>query len=310
MIIHEVTQELVTIAEDSWAIQLGAFSKRSNAEAYRRTLHKLLGKDVEIVIEGNYYKVRILDLKTRDEVDNNIAILKKNGVTELWVIRLKAKQQQLVLTEKVDTVTKITETYIEAPVPVFSFEMVLQVGAFNNESYATRLRDRLTATINKPVIIVPEDGFYKVRITGFENLEEIEKLIPALDFLGLNDLWIPPVTKEEVVTPPAMTEADSIGKAVIEKPQLPVLEEKPVVTEPTYALQVGVYRKKIQALRAQRKIMSKLKLPVDIVEQWGYYHVVVTGFFTKEETYRYFPELTGLGYPGISLIENYRKKEE
>ncbi len=308
MIIHEVTQELITIAEDSWAIQLGAFKKKSNAEAYRKTLQKLLGKDVEIVIEGDYYKVRILDLKTREEVDRNIAILRKNGVTELWVIRLKAKQQQLVLTEKVDTVTKITETLVDSSIPVFSFDMVLQVGAFNNESNALRLKEKLSATLNKPVIIVPENGFYKVRITGFESLEEIEKLIPSLGFLGYNDLWIPPVTKEEVVVQPVVTEPDTTVKAIVEIPQLPVVEEKPAAPEPTFALQVGVFRKRTEAVRAQRKIMKKLNLPVDIVEQWGYYHVVVTGFYTKEETYKFYPELTGLGYPGVSLIENYRKQ--
>jgi hypothetical protein len=62
-------------------------------------------------------------------------------------------------------------------------------------------------------------------------------------------------------------------------------------------------------LRAQRRITSKLNLPVEIVEQWNLYHVIVTGFFTREETFRYYPELTSLGYPGISLIENYKRQQ-
>ncbi len=49
MIIHEVTQELVTITEDSYAIQLGAFKSKSNAEAMRRKLQKQLNKKVDIV---------------------------------------------------------------------------------------------------------------------------------------------------------------------------------------------------------------------------------------------------------------------
>ena len=59
MIIHEVTQELVTITEDSWAIQLGAFRQKSNAESMRRKLEAQLGRKVEIIIEDNFYKVRI-----------------------------------------------------------------------------------------------------------------------------------------------------------------------------------------------------------------------------------------------------------
>jgi hypothetical protein len=57
------------------------------------------------------------------------------------------------------------------------------------------------------------------------------------------------------------------------------------------------------ALKAQRKITSKLKLKVEIVKQWDRYIVLIRGFHTREETYRYYPELAGLGYPGVSLIE-------
>ena len=35
MIIHEVTQELVTIEKDSYAIQMGAFKVKANAERMR-----------------------------------------------------------------------------------------------------------------------------------------------------------------------------------------------------------------------------------------------------------------------------------
>lgn len=78
---------------------------------------------------------------------------------------------------------------------------------------------------------------------------------------------------------------------------------------PTVALQVAVFQKKSQALRAQKKITSRLNLPVEIVVQWDYYHVIVTGFFTREQTYKYYPELTRLGYPGISLIDNYKQEK-
>ena len=310
MIIHEVVQELVTISEDSWAIQLGAFRNKSNAEAYRRKLHKLLGKDVEIVVEDGYYKVRILDLKTREEVDRNIELLRQNGVTELWVIRLKAKQQQLVLTEKVDSIATVTETITGTAAPIISTDMVLQAGAFRDENNAVRLRDKLSATINKPVVIVPEEGYYKVRVTGFETLEEIEKMIAALGFLGHRDIWIPSFRDTAAVAAPGLTiPPDTITEAVTEIPEIPVDEKEISEAEPTVALQVGVFQKKRHAVRAQRKIISRLDLPVEIVEQWGYYHVIVTGFFTREETYAYYPELAGLGYPGITLIENYKSRE-
>jgi hypothetical protein len=73
--------------------------------------------------------------------------------------------------------------------------------------------------------------------------------------------------------------------------------------EPTISLRVATYYKQSQALRAQRKIHSKLNLPVEIVKKWDSYIVIITGFYTREETYKYYPELAGLGFPGISLIE-------
>jgi hypothetical protein len=88
-----------------------------------------------------------------------------------------------------------------------------------------------------------------------------------------------------------------------------VFIEKPAPTVPSVALQVAIFRKESQALRAQKRIMAKLNLPVEIVKQWDYYHVLVTGFYTREETYPYYPELAGLGYPGITLIDNYRRQK-
>ena len=69
LITHEVTQELVTISEDSYAIQMGAFRQKAYAESYRTKIAKILGKPVEIIIEDDFYKVRISNIKERKEVD-------------------------------------------------------------------------------------------------------------------------------------------------------------------------------------------------------------------------------------------------
>jgi cell division septation protein DedD len=234
-IIHEVTEELLTISEDCYAIQVGAFKRRSNAEGMRRKLQGMLRtKDVNIVLEGDYFRVRIFNFRTRGEVDEQISGLKKYGFNEFWVVKLLAKQQQRILVFKEDTVVVIKETVINEPVPI----------------------------INNPAE---------------------EKLI--------------------IVQP------DTVKKAVEVKPEVHAVTEKPVAPEPTIALRVAVFHNHLKALRAQRKIINKLGLPVEIVQQYEYYNVIVTGFFTREETYRYYPELAGIGYPSIVLIENYKKQQ-
>ncbi len=74
--------------------------------------------------------------------------------------------------------------------------LVLQVGAFVKETNATVFKEKLSAIIDKRVIMVIEEGYYKVQLTGFKNIEEIEKIIPALGLIGVRDYWIPPAKKD------------------------------------------------------------------------------------------------------------------
>ena len=110
MIIHELSEEVYTITEDSWAIQIGAFRSRAYAEGFQKMLERELGKDVQITIAGEYYRVSILDLPTREEVDENVVKLNKLGFKELWIIHLLARQQQRVLITKEDSLARIRET--------------------------------------------------------------------------------------------------------------------------------------------------------------------------------------------------------
>lgn len=323
LIIHELTEELYTITEDSWAIQVGAFKDRSYAEGFRSRLEKELGKEVKIVIEGDFFRVRILDLPTRAEVDETVRKLNEIGFNELWIIRLVAKQQQRVLVTREDSLARISETRIERVVtPEFVPGLVIQAGAFRDKSNALALRDKLDAMLDKPVVIVTEDGYDKVRIAGFESLEELERYLPVLGMLGIRDIWIPPVktpevgvkTAEPLAAPyeephydsiPALARImpDSLLKLAPETDRESLSGERPVVKEPPVSLQVAVYHSKARAMKARRKIMKNLGLPVEIAVQWEYYRVIIPGFMTREETYRYYPELAGLGFDSIYMID-------
>jgi cell division protein FtsN len=312
-VIHEITEFVYTTDRDSWAIQIGAFKSRALAERFRRILDKNLGKKVEIMIAGEYYRVRILDLNSRKEVDENIFKLNKLGFKELWIIHLLARDKQILLLTKEDSLARIRATYGERATPVTSQNLSIQVGAFNVESNATALQKKLSALLEKPVTVVPQDDLYKVRITGFTSYEEMMKVIPALDMMGMRDIWIMPVPEAEQIPPERET---GLRRAEIPVDSTLRVSEKAKGTmaaesrhEPTIALQVAIYHRQSQALRAKKRIESRLNLPVEIVFQWDYYHVIVTGFFTREETYQYYPELAGIGYPGVTLLMNYKRQK-
>ena len=198
------------------------------------------------------------------------------------------------------------------------FDMVIQVGAFRKEVNATVFREKLAAIIDKPVIIVNEEGYYKVQLTGFKNVEEIENIIPALGLIGIKDFWIPPSKKETGALNSADLQPDTTQKppgekivspVVANEPENSLIEENLNVAETTFALEIGTFRQKNRALNAQEKVISKLKLPVEIVAQWNEYHVIITGFNNKTQINKYIPALARMGYNKISVIKNYKKHQ-
>ena len=185
-------------------------------------------------------------------------------------------------------------------------DLIIQVGAFRNESYALVLKDKLYAILDKTVIIVTEDGFFKVRIKGFSGEEEMEKFYSTLAFLGMRDFWVLPVKKQEEIAQQIVGQTDSIIKPDSVKTPLPdVGDSTSVLSPPNIVLQIDVFHNKSEALNAQKTITTKLNLTVEIVQVWKYYKVFVTGLHTRDEANKYFIAIAKLGYPKISLIMNY-----
>jgi hypothetical protein len=163
--------------------------------------------------------------------------------------------------------------------------------------------------IDKPVVLVSENGFFKVRINGFDSIEEIDRIIPILGLLGIKNLWVfRPKEKEDIKVQPII-KPDTILNVAANKIDLSVVqEERKVLSDPTFDLKVGVFYKKSKALRAQRRIKAKLKLTPEIINEWEYYIVLIRGFKTREEIFKYYPKLAAMGYPDSFMIENRIKQ--
>jgi len=320
LILHEMSEEVYTITEDSWAIQIGAFKSKEYAEGFKKMLERELGKEVQITVAGDYYRVRILDLPTRAEVDENVAKLNKLGFRELWIIHLLARQQQILLVPKTDSLAIVREA------PLTEAEIAeMSLGAFRMRTEAAALSKALSESLRKKGAIEFRGRYYRLQtpdqpVIDPTILKAMDELLPDVGKFEFRNEWNNPVRKMTVAEEPVAERIPiTVGKAPV-PPDKSVRvagelsdrlvfvgkQESPVTS---VALQVAIYHKESQARRAQKKIMSKLNLPVEIVKQWDYYHVLVTGFNTREETYPYYPELAGLGYPGITLIENYRRQK-
>jgi cell division protein FtsN len=274
LIVHEEIRELVTITSDSWAIQMGAFKNRSFAEGLRKKLEAIVGRSIEIVIEDDFYKLRISEIPDRMEVDSLISILHKGGVDQVWVLRLIAKQQQVIFREVSDSVLQIHQSKIFVP--------------FGEEFY--KLRTGGQPLIEPTVVNVIKSNTREARLSKGRP-RELVRLEADVPVKPREIITVTPV----LVTVPRI--APMAGNSIIEESRTKSLNI------PYISLQVGIFYKKAEAERARKRIMSKLNLPVEIVQQWEYFRVIITGFHSREETYQYYPELAGLGYPNISMIE-------
>ncbi|HEX2921314.1 MAG TPA: SPOR domain-containing protein [Bacteroidales bacterium] len=312
MVVHEVFEELVTITKDSWAIQLGAFKNRANAENLRKMLESQLGRKVEIVIADDFFKVRINEIPDRPEVDRIIEVLKNNGITELWIIGLKAKQQHIVLRERQDSVIKIVETKVEEP-EMFESKIFMPM----NEVFYKL--DRPTGVMIDQTVINIMKSHSELGKMKFKEITPNVRIIRSdtteIEVPGdiIVEVDVQPEPVEEIIVQPEPVE--EIIDPVVFTYTTPELVSKEVntlsrrsapktVVVPKISLQVGVYYKKAEAVRVQKKVKSKLNVPVKIVEQWEYYRVIITGFTSREETYQYYPELAGMGLPAPLMLED------
>jgi hypothetical protein len=192
----------------------------------------------------------------------------------------------------------------ENVVPDLPSDIVIQVGAFISEYNAKGLRLRLSGLINQKVVLIPANGFFKVRITGCQTYEEMGRLVEALLLIGIKDVWIfRNLPKEEIKINDSVS-VDTALNPLTDRIEVPVLSEKtdPVVSL-EFNLQVGVFHSKAKAKRAKRRIISRLDLPVKILQEWEYYIVFVTGFKSREEIYMYYPKLAALGYTESFMVE-------
>jgi len=320
LVIHEVTRELVTITEDYFAVQFGAFRNRAYAEDMKNKVEAVLDKNVELFEEDGFWKVRITGFRDRDDLEKYIPVIHGQGITEIWVITNRAVKGEWITLTKEDSLAVVKETITEEPMPLVIDGTTVQLGAFGTLEETTSISDRLLAAAEKLVTIRNEGGLYKVQITGFNDTTEVREFIPLLRKYGFDDITVLHESETGLaplapVVPAPVTEQPGKQEEVNEPLKdvtADILQEQPVIVEevaptpppvPRFVLHAGSYYRLKEAERARKRIERQISLPVEILEEWDTYRVVITGFFTREETYPYYPELAGLGFTDIFVYE-------
>jgi cell division protein FtsN len=314
MVIHEVTRELVTITEDYYAVQFGAFRNRDYAEKMKNSVSVVLDKNVELFEEDGFWKVRITGFTDRDDLEKYIPVIHRQGITEIWVITNKAARGEWITITHEDSLATVKETVKETPAPVIIDGTTVQLGAYGTLEETAAISDRLLAAAEKLVTVRKEGGLYKVQITGFADTAEVREIIPVLRKYGFDDITVLHDGASQLAPAIQYVPAPAVDLPVEQDKaeQQEAVTDQPVKKEetapapppvPRFVLHAGSYYRKAEAERARQRIQRRLNRPVEVVEEWETYRVIVTGFFKREETYPYYPELAGMGFTDIFVYE-------
>ncbi|MCK7536866.1 MAG: SPOR domain-containing protein [Marinilabiliales bacterium] len=120
----------MTITEDYFAVQFGAFRTKVYAEIMKNKVEGALDKNVELFEEDGFWKVRITGFDDREDLEKYIPIIHGQGITEIWVISNKAIKGEWITISREDSLALVRETVradsialageaaTEAPIPV------------------------------------------------------------------------------------------------------------------------------------------------------------------------------------------------
>ncbi|MEA3477630.1 MAG: SPOR domain-containing protein [Bacteroidota bacterium] len=185
-------------------------------------------------------------------------------------------EDTLEVIAEVDPIIGQADTLITEPIIEDLRGIFIQIGAFENEGNAMETYARLKAFTGRPVSVVVEDGYHKVRLTGFDEREDAIQYIPELVANGFPEWYLIRHT------------GDAIPLGVV--------------------VQVGKFNRKSDAIAAQQSLSVAVGQPVMLTYEDGKYIVWITGFENSREASRQIRELITAGYPDAYVYGKIRER--
>ncbi len=152
--------------------QMGAYKTKAVALAAVRILEALTVKQTTIVFENGYYKVRVLGLSGQEEANSLIYNIEHSQKQKV------SKQKSAIINGGIKSLSEKRSNFI------------IQVGAFGQQKNATKVKEDLAKTSGYPVVIIFEDGYYKVQINGFHGWQQADKMVRKIIETGYSEAYI------------------------------------------------------------------------------------------------------------------------
>ena len=201
--VHSTVKEDTTTSTDNYVVELGTFANEAKEDTLLSQKSTLADNKAQLVFENKQYKVHKTGIASVEKVEEYNQEVQSKGVYEISPIKLKdavdprlvtnipgAESEPVKSISDKDATDLIVHEIIAESMTSFTDSYVIQVGAFKREYYASRLRTKFADFLSKEVTITAEDEFYKVRIVGFESMNEIEQYVPVLGRRGISEVWM------------------------------------------------------------------------------------------------------------------------
>ncbi len=194
----------------------------------------------------------------------------------------------MVIHEVVRELVEITEDYY-----------AVQFGAFTNRLYAEIMKNKVEAALDKKVELFEEDGFWKTRITGFEDREDLQRYLPVIEEQGITEIW---VIMNKAVSAEWITRMRDDSLAVVR--ERTTGELMPLVITGT-SLQLGAFDTKEETDAMADRLLAASDRLVTLRNEGGLWKVRITGFADTTDVREFIPQLIESGFTEFIFLDEY-----
>ena len=192
---HNLTEQQVNITQKGYALQLGAFKDYKNAVKLRDAVEEVLpsmfeNKNLEIVIEDDFYKVRLFTFKDREEVNDAITVLASHKIIDYQLVRLQTNQKQRLLKDGQDSEIQTGEESGRTLKRVISQLFPVDTVDSMDEYLVKAIIDRILFSIYLDSVRIPlqrEDG---VMFPGLQSMISGDAIPGSEGLLDLSNPWL------------------------------------------------------------------------------------------------------------------------
>ena len=307
--------------EKVYSIQLGAFSKKENAERFIKKLPPDIKRKAFIYInERGFYSVRIGKAKSQKdliEIKKNLKKYRIKGFISKTIVAKKEKPKAVPVKTTKKEIRKAVKTAKNQSIKESFYS--IQLGAFSTEYNAEKFIKTLPENLQKEAFIYKnKKGFYTVRVGKAKKVSSLKKLKSLLKGAGLHGFIAKTeIEKIKAPEPELEKETKSIkGKTALTSGEKIVSTEKrakPKKANLVYSILVAITKDKNVAESIKKDYSQKYNIKTFIKEKKNknsveYY--IYLGEFATEEEAREFMVKNLKGFFVIEPVELPAYQEE